>query len=63
MADHPVPASPVELTEEEMAERAQTMYALDQQIRSPGGPLWATSRCGITALIRESRFRGRRISA
>jgi hypothetical protein len=34
MADHPVPASPVELTEEEMAERAQTMYALDQQIRA-----------------------------
>jgi hypothetical protein len=34
MADHPVPASAVELTDEEMQERAQTMYALDQQVRA-----------------------------
>jgi hypothetical protein len=34
MADHPVPASPVELTDEEIQERAREMYALDQQIRA-----------------------------
>jgi hypothetical protein len=33
MTDHPVPASAVELTEEELVERGQRMYALDQQIR------------------------------
>jgi hypothetical protein len=32
--DYPVPASPVELTDEEIAERAQAMFALDQQIRA-----------------------------
>jgi hypothetical protein len=34
MTDHPVPASAVELTDEEIQERAQTMYALDQQVRA-----------------------------
>jgi hypothetical protein len=34
MADHPVPAGAVELTDEEIEERAKTMYALDQQIRA-----------------------------
>jgi hypothetical protein len=32
--DYPVPASPVELSDEEIAERAQQMFALDQQIRA-----------------------------
>jgi hypothetical protein len=32
--DYPVPASPVELSDEEIAERAQRMFALDQQIRA-----------------------------
>jgi hypothetical protein len=34
MADHPVPASAVELTDEEIAQRSQAMYALDQEIRA-----------------------------
>jgi hypothetical protein len=34
MADHPVPASPVELTDQEIQERAQAMFELDQQIRA-----------------------------
>jgi hypothetical protein len=34
MADHPVPASAVELTDEEIEARAKAMYALDQLIRA-----------------------------
>jgi hypothetical protein len=34
MADHPVPASAVELTDEEVAQRAKQMFALDQLIRA-----------------------------
>jgi hypothetical protein len=34
MADHPVPASAVELTDEEIQERAQQMFALDQAVRA-----------------------------
>jgi hypothetical protein len=34
MADHPVSAQPVELTDEEIQARAQQMYALDQAVRA-----------------------------
>jgi hypothetical protein len=34
MADHPVPASAVELTDDEIAQRAEEMFSLDQQVRA-----------------------------